>query len=142
MSHDKTIKLTDIRDADFNDRTEPKVDHLIDLLSKAYRGKIFCRKAVIPMELIQPFSDYVPSIGDDYMKYFLKKYEAMDPPELLVYQKGNKFIMSDDYNAYHIYKEIEAIHAICTVIGETTITEGVEYGEPFKLQMPTIEVSE
>lgn len=129
-------------DTSFGGDNEPHDDRLSDLLSTAYRGEIDCRKAVIKLDLIKPFSNYVPTITDEYSKRFLERYKNMTPPDLYVYEKDGVFIMSDDYNAYFMYKEIEAIHAVCTVIGETTITEGVEYGEPFKLQMPTIEVSE
>ena len=126
----------------FGGDNEPKDEHLIDLLMKAYQGKILCKKAIIPMGLIQPFSEFEPPHDDNYTKYFMIKYEAINPPELLVYEKDGRFIMSDDYNAYYMYKKIEAMHAICTVIGDTTLSDGVTYGAEFKMPPPSIEKEE
>ncbi len=126
----------------FGGGREPKDEHLIDLLMKAYQGEILCRKAIVPMELIQPFSDYLPAANEAYEKYFAERYKAMDPPQLFVYEKDGKFIMSDDYYAYHLYKAVKAPLALCTVIGDTTITDNVEYGDPFQLPPPTAEVIE
>lgn len=129
-------------DTSFGGDHEPQDEYLTELLSKAYKGTIDCRKAVIKLDHIKPFSDFKPAITEAYSKRFLDSYKEMSPPDLLVYEKDGVFIMSDDYNAYFMYKEIEAVHAICTVIGETTITEGAEYGQPFKMQMPTLETTD
>lgn len=120
----------------------PKDEHLIQLIGKAYEGKILCRNAIIPMELIEPFSDFSPPIDEGYKNYFLGRYEAMGPPELLVYERDGKFIMSDNYYAYYMYKAVEAPYTICTVIGGTTLTDGIEYGPEFKMSLSTIEVDE
>lgn len=143
-SNGKKYKMMDISkiDISFGGDKEPHDEHLTKLLQKAYKQEIDCHRAVIPMDLIEPFSDFMPNVSDSYVESFLEAYKAMSPPDLFVYEKNGKFIMSDDYNAYHMYKAIEAVHAICTVIGDTTITEGVEYGPAFKLQMPQIQTSE
>ena len=94
------------------------------------------------MELIEPFSDFSPPIDERYKNYFLERYEALEPPELLVYEKDGKFIMSDNYYAYHMYKTVEAPYTICTVIGETTLTDDIEYGPEFKMSLSTVEVQE
>lgn len=129
-------------DTSFGGDNEPHDEHLTVLLGKAYKGELDCRKAVVRLDLIRPYSDFTPNITDDYSKRFLDRYKDMTPPDLLVYEKDGVFIMSDDYNAYFMYKEVEAVNAICTVIGDTTISEGVKYGKPFKMQMPTIEMSD
>ena len=126
----------------FGGNNEPKDEHLMVLLGKAYQGEIMCRKAIIPMELITPFSEFTPTISEGYAERFAQDYEAMNPPELYVYEKDGKFIMSDDYQAYYMYKAVKAEHAICVVIGETTLTEGIEYGPEFKMPLPSIEVEE
>lgn len=143
-SDGKKYKMMDISkiDISFGGNKEPHDEHLTKLLQKAYKQEIDCHRAVIPMDLIEPFSDFMPNVSDSYVEKFLEAYKAMSPPDLYVYEKNGKFIMSDDYNAYHMYKAIEAVHAICTVIGDTTITKGVEYGPAFKLQMPQIQTSE
>lgn len=137
-------KMMDISklDTSFGGDKEPHDEHLSELLSKAYRGEIDCRTAIVSLDIIKPFSDYKPTISDAYASRFLEAYNTNSPPDLYVYEKEDVFIMSDDYNAYFMYKEVEATHAICTVIGESKITKGVEYGKSFKLQMPTIEMSE
>lgn len=120
----------------------PKDEHLLQLIGMAYEGRILCRKAIVPIGLIEPNSDFEPLIDKDYMEYFLDRYKAMEPPALLVYERDGKFIMSDDYYAYHMYKVVEASLAICTVIGESTLTDGIEYGPTYKMPLPTIEVQE
>lgn len=129
-------------DTSFGGDNEPHDEYLSVLLGKAYKGELDCRKAVVKLDLIKPYSDFTPNITDDYSKRFLDRYKDMTPSDLLVYEKDGVFIMSDDYNAYFMYKEIEAVNAICTVIGDTTISEGVKYGKPFKMQMPTLEMSD
>lgn len=120
----------------------PKDEQLLQLIGMAYEGQILCRNAIVPIELIEPSSDYEPSVDKEYMKYFLDRYKAMEPPALLVYERDGKFIMSDDYYAFHMYKALEASLAICTVIGESTLTDGIEYGPTFQMPLPTIEMQE
>lgn len=140
----KKYEMMDISklDTGFGGDNEPQDEHLSELLGKAYRGEIDCRKAIINMDIIRPYSSYRPTISNDYTKRFLEAYKTNAPPDLYVYERDGVFIMSDDYNAYFMYKEVESTHAICTVIGDAKVTEGVEYGKPFKLQMPTIEAIE
>ena len=117
----------------FDETTEPKDENLMALLKKAYTGKIKCRKAVIPMELIKPFSDFTPEMFQEYADRFVSLYREGTPPEMYVYEKDGAFIMSDDYNAYTMYKLIEAPTVLCVVLGKTTIESGVAYGPSFKL---------
>jgi hypothetical protein len=115
---------------------EPKDEKLIALLKKAYKGEVYCRMAVADMSVIQPFSDYQVTISDEYRNYF--KEQSMDdggsPPSLCVYAQDGKLIMSDDYSAYAMYKELKKPKAICMVVGDTPPMNGVVYhGEYFKL---------
>lgn len=126
----------------FGGENEPHDDHLSELLKSAYKGEVNCRKAVIPMDLIKPFSSFEPKINEEYSNHFMEAYQNNLPPDLLVYEKDGNFIMSDDYNAYFMYRFIKAKSAVCTVIGESTITDGIEYGPEFKMQLPTLEAIE
>jgi hypothetical protein len=139
--HREMIDISKL-DVNFGGDNEPHDDYLSELLNKAYKGEIDCRKAIVPMELVKPFSSYKPDISEGYTTHFMEAFKANTPPDLLVYEKDGKFIMSDDYNAYHMYKTTGSNNAICTIIGETTITEGVEYGPSFKMQLPTLQKTE
>jgi GTPase SAR1 family protein len=118
----------------------PQDKHLTALLGKAYNNEIKCRKAIVNIDLIKPFSNYKPKITKDYATQFIERYQQNSPPELYVYEKDGKFIMSDDYFAYYMYKEVEVTVAICVVIGASKITEDVEYGPWFNLSLPNLEV--
>lgn len=126
-------------DTSFGGDNEPRDDKLIELLKQAYSGKIECRKAIVPIDLIKPFSDFKPKIDQAYRDYFAQATSQQRPPELYVYQEGDKFIMSDDYQAYYMYKEANSTSALCTVIGPSILTEGIEYSPPFRLPLPTAE---
>ena len=131
-------------DTSFGEDNEPQDEKLMTLLKQAYQKKIYCRKAIINLALIEPFSDYQPKITAEYRAYFLKKYLDTKPPELFVYQdpKSDKFIMSDDYSAYYMYKEVQAITAICVIIGEYKDNQDVTAGEKYYLDLPVIEIRE
>ena len=126
---------------DFNENTEPKDEQLMTLLKQAYQGEIMCQAALAKLTAVQPFSDYKPTISEDYRAYFMKCIGENVPPALYVYAKDGKLIMSDDYVAMALYKELRLPEAICIVIGDTPAIEGVTYyGEPFKMPLPTVEV--
>lgn len=137
----KTIKISDIKNADFTDDTEPKDERLMELLKLAYTKKIYCRVAVIPFENVVPFSNFEPDISDDYVKYFKEKYDGGHPPSMLVYQREDgKFVMSDDYNAYFMYRRLNSDKVVCQVLDAETMPEGVvEASEPFYLDTPSVE---
>lgn len=128
--------------ADFTDETEPRDEHLIELLGQAYRGEITCMMALANLEAIEPYSDFKPKVHEDYRARFIKRAQDGMPPALHVYAEDGKLIMSDDYNAFALYREYDMKKAICIVIGEAPALEGVEYhGEPFILPLPTLEGS-
>lgn len=136
----KTVKISDISNADFTEDTEPRDDHLIDLLKQAYRGEITCTMALAQMGSIKPFSDFVPVTSEQYRAYFTTKARDDVPPPIHTYAQGGKLIMSDDYNALYMYKELGFDKAVCIVIGETPEIEGVEYhGDAFVMPPPTVE---
>ena len=137
----KTVNISDIKNADFTDDTEPKDERLMELLELAYTKKIYCRVAVVPFENIAPFSNFEPNISDDYVKYFKEKYDIDRPPSILVYQREDgKFVMSDDYNAYFMYKRLNSDKVVCQVLDAETVPEGVvEASEPFYLDKPSLE---
>ena len=118
MSNDKTIKLSDIQNADFNEDTEPKDEYFIELFTKALKGEIDCRKAIILLSGIKPFSDYVPVVSKEYKQHFIDGYNANQPHFIYVYEREGEIIMSDDYSSYYLYKLVGANEALCIVLGE------------------------
>lgn len=137
----KMVNISDIQNAGFSDDTEPKDDHLMDLLKLAYTKKIYCRTVIVAIENVVPFSDYEPSISEDYVKYFKEKYQAGRPPGMLVYQRDDgKFVMSDDYNAYFMYKQVGADKVICQVLDAESMPENViEASDPYYMELPSVE---
>lgn len=135
------IPLSDVN-AEFNEDTEPRDDKLIELLKLAYSHQLDCQNAIIPLDLIKPFSDYQRVIDEVFYRNFITDYEAGKPWHLLVYKEGDKYIMSDDYNSYYLYLRLKASVALCTVI-DPTPDDRIKYlGQPFKLPPPTAEIIE
>jgi hypothetical protein len=133
MNFKKIINL------DFSKETEPKDDRLMTLLGQAYRAEIDCTMAVARISSIKPFSRFRPTVSEEYRKYFIENNNSGRPPALHVYAKNGKLMMSDDYHAYTMYLESGMSEALCIVIGETPVLNGVEYhGEPFKIQPPIL----
>ena len=96
--------------------------------------------ALADMSAIKPFSDYKPTVHEDYRKYFTIKARDDVPPGLQVYVKDGKLIMSDDFNAFAMYNELGFERAVCIVLGDTPEIDGVEYhGDPFIMPPPTVE---
>ena len=127
--------------SDFTEDTEPKDDKLMGLLKQAYTGEILCTMAVAKLEAIKPFSDYKPTIADAFRNRFVQKAQAGTPPPIYVYAEGGKLIMSDDYNSFALYNELNMPEAICIVLCETPQIDGVVYhGDPFKMPPPSIEL--
>lgn len=137
----RMVNISDIQNADFSDGTEPKDDRLMELLKLAYTKKIYCRTVIVSTDNVVPFSDYKPSISEDYVKYFKEKYQAGRPPGMLVYQRDDgKFVMSDDYNAYFMYKQVGADKVICQVLDAEKVPEGViEASDPYYMDLPSVE---
>lgn len=137
----KTIKISDIKDADFRDKTEPKDERLMELLKQAYAKKIYCRVAIIPFESIVPFSNFRPTITDDYVRYFNAKYATNRPPSILVYQREDgKFVMSDDYKAYFLYKQLNLYNIVCQILDAEAMPQGViEVSDKYYMEFPDVE---
>ena len=126
--------------SDFTEDTEPRDDHLVELLKQVYTGDILCTMAMAEMDAIKPFSDFKPTVSDQFRTYFESKARDDVPPPLHVYAKNSKLILSDDYNAYTMYNELGFHRAVCIVFGDTPAIEGVDYhGDPFVMPPPTVE---
>jgi len=136
----KTIKLSDIK-VEFGGKHPPKDDYLMNLISRAHKGEVLCRNAVIKMDAIHPLTDFKPETSKDFRLYFERQVERDDPPSICVYQRDGKFIMSDDFNAYYQYKEKGYEVAHCFVIGDITdLADVVSLGPPFEYKTPEVRI--
>lgn len=134
------INIDDIN-VDFGEADKFKDDHLLGLLKKAYNNEITCRRATVKMSAIEPSVENDEPVSEDFRKHFIKKAEEEKHIPMFVYQKGDKFMMSDDYNSYALYKEFEFDLVPCIIIGEITdVTNIMSLGSPFNLEAPEVEV--
>jgi hypothetical protein len=132
----KKIDLSEA-EIDFGENDEQKDEKLIKLIMACHKKEVACRMALVEFDFIKPFTDYKPEIDEKIKRHFLKKLQNRDFMKLLVYQEGDKFVMSDDYNAYYFYKEIDLKKIPCVVIGEIKNKKGVlKMGEEFYLEGP------
>ena len=58
-----------------------------------------------------------------------------------MYQRDDgKFVMSDDYNAYFMYKQVGADKVICQVLDAEDVPKGViEASDPYYMELPSVE---
>ena len=106
------MNIPDIN-SDLTEDTMPSDEHLIELLDQAYRGNILCRKALVDIERIKPYSSYKPETRE-YAKYSLiKRLRNGEPRPLNVYAQNDSLIISDDYDSFSIYKEIGEKQILC-----------------------------
>lgn len=133
------IKLSDIR-YKFGKGNEPKDEKLLELLGSAYKGDLLCRVALIKIEGIKTFSDFIPKISAAYVRRFQEITKKGDLPQIYVYPEDGKFVMSDDYRTYHLYLITGHKKIMCVVLGEAEGNYVIEKSEPFRLPPPSIEV--
>lgn len=118
----------------------PIDEKLNELFKEAYTKNFSCYKAVIKFDAIKPFSNYVPEITRERLDKFEQDEKDEKFHYIYVYQEGNKFIMSDDYNAYFCYKILGFKEIPCVVLGDP-LGENVTFkGKPFLLESPKIKI--
>lgn len=101
--------------------TKRKKDHkYIKLVFQAYRREINCYRGQIRFQDIKPFSIFHMTVSDYQINEFVRKVAAYVPPPILVYQNGDKFILSDDYTKFEIYKVLKYKYIPAYILGETS----------------------
>lgn len=126
---------------DFGKNDYRKDEYFQQLLAKSFNGELICRKAIVKMKAIEPLTNYKPEISQGFRQHFFGRLTEEDVIPLYVYQKNGKFIMSDDYNSYSLYKEMGVDIAPCIVVGEIADTKDVtEVGKPFRFGEASMEI--
>lgn len=139
MQNDDDITMVPIDQlhADFTEDTEPRDDYLLELLRAAYTRKIQCCFAALPLTSIKPFSDFQPTISAQLRQHFDDAYQQGRPPKLMVYEKDDAYIMSDDYDAYKLYSEKRPELVPCIVLNPSEQTLSLpEASKPYFLDLP------
>lgn len=135
----KNVSLKNI-DTSFTSKDPPKDEKFIDLYKKVIQGKLPYYYALIKKEGIKPFSSFIPKLSQEYRDYFFGKLNNKQTPCIHVYQDGNHFVMSDDYNLYFFYLELGVPEFPCYVLGKPTGSFVVNSKQVEVPKAPTAEV--
>ena len=90
--------------------------YLKDLAYMAGHGWHYYQKAFVEMRLIHPLANHKPVIHDEFRETFDARYDERIMP-LLLYERGGKLIMSNDWEAYWLYREREDPAIPCIILG-------------------------
>jgi hypothetical protein len=116
---------------------QPVDPHLKHLVYMAEYGWHYYQKAFVDMSIIHPYTNYQPFIHDEFRETFDAHYEERGMP-LLLYEKGGKLIMSNDWEAYWLYREREDPSVPCIILGHFNHEEpGIAVCDrPFMVERP------
>jgi hypothetical protein len=116
--------------------TPPDDPQLIQLLQSALSGNIPVYFAAIPLRLIRPFSTtYDPRrhpVGRQLIADVQEQWEQQVFQQLIVYQQGDAFIMSDDYAVYYAALAGNPDYVPCWVLGECASPNAVDVQGPIR----------
>lgn len=126
--------------ASFTSQDPPKDEKFIDLFKKVIQGKLPYYYALIKKEGIKPFSSFVPKLFQEYKDYVFDKLDNKQVLAIHVYQDGNQFVMSDDYNLYFFYLELGVTELPCYVLGKPIGSFVVKSNQIDAPQSPSIDV--
>ena len=107
-------------------------DRFVDLIYMAKHGWHTAQKAIVHMSIVHPYYDFKPVIDDEFRVTFNAWQDKRRPMTLTLYEHDGKLIMSNDYEAYWMYRERELEVADCIIIGK--FSEKVDiavYDRPF-----------
>ncbi len=100
----------------------PKSDEtLLRLIHEAVEGKVQVYLAILPLTRCVPFdTDYSPEVHPAIaaLTEARAKQLAEKPPSLLVYPRGDSFVVSDDYPTLFAYLRTEWTYVAAVVLGK------------------------
>lgn len=137
----KKWTISDIK-VKFGGKYPPKDEKAIELFKRAYDSELLVCIAMIKIEGIKPFSDYIPKIKGAIVRKFQVKDKEGFPPPIYVYPENGKFIMSDDWCIYHLYLITGHRKIPCIVLGDAEGEYVTAKSEPFHIPPPAFEMIE
>ena len=117
---DPTWVSTDTLNAD--NRYKPPQDYIFNaLFLLAMQGDLMVYFAAVPLHLIKPFSNdfkfsAIPN-GQQIIDTIIDKAKCGNFARIWVYEKGDLFIMSDDYPAYEACLQGQPDYVPCWTLG-------------------------
>lgn len=120
----------------------PADPYLKELVYMAEHGWHYYQKAFVEMRIIHPLANFKPDIDDEFRETFDAHYEEHGMP-LLLYERGGKLIMSNDWEAYWLYREREESSIPCIILSHFNQEEkGIAVCDrPFKVERPDLILS-
>ncbi|WP_309373613.1 Shedu anti-phage system protein SduA domain-containing protein [Rhodoferax sp.] len=118
----RMIPVEDIDTADLGPNRPPKENEtLIRLCALAYQGKLECTRVIVPLDAV------VPNDMEHALAYPLEEVRRLRSShidgtqactEMLLYQRGGRLIMDDDYSAYLSYKSLGFKRVPAVILGK------------------------
>lgn len=124
-------------DEDWSHSNYPPDDpYLKHLAYMAGHGWHYYQKAFVEMQFIHPLANYKPVIHDEFRETFDAQYEKRGMP-LLIYERDGKLTMSNDWEAYWLYREREEPSIPCIILGHFKEVPGIAVCDrPYMVEKP------
>ena len=139
--HDPEYVNTPAMHTGFSDMSGPPPEdrQLTRLIHKFHKGKIACRKGIVAMFWIRPYTDYRPHLTENFKEYIQAMHRfghdyRKGPIPIILYEYNGQLIMSADYKTYYYHRENESWTVPVLILGDFTerdFCHGI--GEPFKV---------
>lgn len=115
----KELKSSDLT-AKFGGKYQPRDDKFIEIYKKVITGEAPIVWALVAREAIKPFSHYKPITSKELKTGYLQEIVKGSLPSIHVYEENGVYVMSDDYNLYYLYLELDWEQIPAKIIGETS----------------------
>jgi hypothetical protein len=122
-----TIEEAILLNSNSENRYNPPIDnHLMSLLKLTIKGQLIASKTKLELKRIRPHSiEFCLDFPKDIVEKVADKIKSEEDFPLLIYWKGENFVMSDDYPMYLAYRLLD-IKVVPVVILGSYPTEIVE----------------
>lgn len=121
---------------EWNSSYPPDDGYLKHLIYMAEYGWHYYQKAIISMAAIHPLADYKPVIHDEFRETFNARFDDK-PMTLTIYERDDKLITSNDWEAYWMYRERQDLNAYCIILGHFNQNPDIAVCDrPFQILRP------